>query len=273
MHDDGNEAIGHLAVGYAGAVAEHLGHGGVLRRHPIGGRDDGARGVSAQSALALPARDVLPQQVENRQRKLAVVFERGLVALQGGEHENPVNSEVAAKGFDHPFDDGADQAFVVVALHAAFPLRDALGQFAAVVVVVEHCIVQVLLGGKVAEDYGLGDAGGGGDFLGGGASESLAGEYVEGRFEELQAAVAGREAEGWGTKFAHRFHCKSVLTYSQAPKPFGPFWCESPYDGAARAPGGLPGLARRSSVAVEAISACGRRSPRSSAAIGAPRRR
>src|ERR1700687_839213 len=67
----------------------------------------------------------------------------------------------------------------------------------------------------MAEDDGFGDAGGGGYFLGGSASESLAGEGVQGRFEELQAAVAGREAEGWGTKVAHRPHCKSVLTYSQ----------------------------------------------------------
>ena len=198
MHDDINEAIDHLAVGCVGLEAEHLGHGGVLRGHAVGGGDDGARVAAAQRALGLPARDVLPQQVENRQRKLAVVFERGLVALERGEHEHAVNAQVGAKGLDDPFDEGADQAFVVVAIHAAFPLRDALGELATLVMMIEDRVVEVLFGGEVAEDDGFGDAGGGGDFLGGGAGESLAGEDIEGGLDELKAAVAGGEAGGVG---------------------------------------------------------------------------
>ena len=69
---------------------------------------------------------------------------------------------------------------------------------AGIVVVIEHGVVEVLLGGEVAEDDGFGDAGGGGDFLGGGAAESFAGEEIERRFDELPAAVAGGEAVGCG---------------------------------------------------------------------------
>src|ERR1035441_9643346 len=75
-------------------------------------------------------------------------------------------------------------------------------------VVIEHRVVEVLLGGKVAEDDGFGDAGGGGDFLGGGAGESFAGEEIEGGFDEVKAAVAGVEAWGGGAWIGHSFHCK-----------------------------------------------------------------
>jgi hypothetical protein len=48
-----------------------------------------------------------------------------------------VAAQVAAIVFDDPFNDGPDQAFVVVALHAAFPLGDGLGEPATVVVTIE----------------------------------------------------------------------------------------------------------------------------------------
>src|SRR5450432_1361730 len=86
-------------------------------------------------------------------------------------------------------------------------------------VMIEHRVVQVLLGREVAENDGFRDAGRGGDFLGGGASVSFAGEEVERRLHELAAAVAGGEAEGLGTEIVHRLHCKSVLTYSQVRSP------------------------------------------------------
>ena len=84
------------------------------------------------------------------------------------------------------------------------------------VVVIEDRVIEVLLGGEVAEDDGFGDAGGGGDFLGGGAAEALPREEIERGFEELAAAVAGGKAESGGTGVGHSKHCKSVLTYSQA---------------------------------------------------------
>ena len=146
------------------------------------------------------------------------------MALERGEQEHAVAAQVAAIAFDDPFDDGADQAFVVVAIHAAFPLRDALGDLAGIVVVIEHRVVQVLLGGEVAEDDGFGDAGGGGDFLGGGAGESFAGEEVERRFDELKAAVAGGEAEGWGTG---SFTGSIVSQYLLTVKRVYFFWGES----------------------------------------------
>ena len=49
------------------------------------------------------------------------------------------------------------------------------------------------------ENNGLGDSGGGGNFLCGGSLEALAREEVEGDFEELAAAVFGGETLGHGT--------------------------------------------------------------------------
>ena len=117
----------------------------------------------------------------------------GLVPLQRGEQEHAVAPQVAAMGFDDLIDEGADQSFVVVALHAALTLRHALADVAGIVVVIDDGVVQVVLGGEVAENNGFGDAGRGGDFLGGGASESFAGEEVQRGFDELgRRSLAGR---------------------------------------------------------------------------------
>ncbi len=94
-------------------------------------------------------------------------------------------------------------AFVVVAIHIGLPLCDALGELGGILVVIEHCVVEVLLGGEVAENDGFGDAGRGGDFLGGSAAEPFAGEKVERRFDKLAAAVACRESKGRGAGIVH----------------------------------------------------------------------
>ncbi len=59
---------------------------------------------------------------------------------------------------------------------------------------IENGLVEILFGGEVAEDDGFGDAGGGGDFLGGGAAEAFAGEKIDGDVDELAAAVVGGHA-------------------------------------------------------------------------------
>ena len=74
---------------------------------------------------------------------------------------------------------------------------------AGVVVVIEDGIIQVALGGKVAEDDGFGDAGRGGDFLGGGAAEALAGEEIERGFDEADGGGRWREGGEW------RYGCRT----------------------------------------------------------------
>ena len=115
--------------------------------------------------------------------------------FEGGEEEDAVARAVPAMRIDDGFDDGANEAFIVVALHAGLDSAMHSVDLAGVVVVIEHRLVEVALGGEVAEDDGFGDAGGGGDFLGGGAPVPFAGEEIEGGFEELPAAVAGGKPE------------------------------------------------------------------------------
>ncbi len=141
VHDDVDKAIGHLAIARVRAEAEHLRHVGVVSGHAGDGRDDGAGIASAQSALSLSTRDVLAQELKDGERKLAIVLESGLVAFEGGEEEDAMAPLVAAMRIDDGFDDDADEAFVVVALHAGLALRDALGDVARVVVVIEHRII------------------------------------------------------------------------------------------------------------------------------------
>ena len=129
VQDDVDEAIGHLAIGGVGAEAEHLRHGGVVGRHAGDGGDDGAGIAFADGALTLSTREVLAQQLKDRELERAGVFEPCLVALQRSEQEHAVSTQVAAIALDDFFDDVADQSFVVVAIHVDLPLRDALGEF------------------------------------------------------------------------------------------------------------------------------------------------
>ena len=66
-------------------------------------------------------------------------------------------------------------------------------EFAGFMVEIENSGIQGLLTGEMAKDDGFGDSGGGGDFLGGGAFEALAGEEIQRSFEQLAAAVGGRK--------------------------------------------------------------------------------
>ena len=141
--------------------------------------------------------------------------ESGLVSFERGEEDDAMDAEIFAVRPDDAPDNGAKEALVVVAVHKELEFGEAFGEFRGIVVVIEDGVVEVVFGGEMAEYDGLGDAGRGGDFLGGGASVAFAREDIERSFDQLTAAVAGGESLGSGAGIDHLLHCKLVLTYGQ----------------------------------------------------------
>ena len=164
--------------------------------HTGGGGDDRAGTALAESALTLSTRDVLAEEFKNREGPLAIVFEAGLMAFERGEEQDALDAGILAVAVDDAVDDGADETLVVIPVHVGLPFGQPLVGFAGFVVKIEDGGVEGLFAGEVAEDDGLGDSGGGGDFLGGGAFKALAGEEIERGFEELAAAVGGGKTGG-----------------------------------------------------------------------------
>jgi len=194
MHQDADEVAGDFGFGGIDGVAEHLSHGGVVSGHTGDRRDDGDRAERTEGTLSLSTRDVLAKQLKDRDFERPGVGEAGLVAFQGREEQDAVNAQVFAICLEDPLDDGAEEAFVVVTVHEKLELGETFGDFRGLVMVVENGVVEVLFGGEMAEDNRLVDAGRGGNFLGGGSTEALAREDIEGGFDELAAAIAGRKA-------------------------------------------------------------------------------
>ena len=103
---------------------------------------------------------------------------------------------------------GAHQAGVVVALHASLGFRQPGLHHLGLMAVIEYGGIEGLFGRKMAEDDGFGNARRRCDFLGGGASESLAGEEIERRFQQLPAAVGSGQAAAGSVSDCHASYYK-----------------------------------------------------------------
>ncbi len=152
----------------------------IVLRHAYHGHEGDLWDATAMSALFLAAPEIFAEFFNDDCSGLAHVAKGHFIAFESGVEHEALEFRVGLVGLNDALDELTNDGFIVIALHGGLNAGTPFRRTEGIQATIDDGGVKLLFGGEVAKDDGFGYAGGSGDFAGGGAFETFAGEKIDG---------------------------------------------------------------------------------------------